>query len=486
MNKTVAFSILLFVLSINITPDLSAQSNGERVSISEPVVVKEGNQISLSYDTHIKDGKIKSDEMYVLNPILSSNLNPDEKRVLNQVVVAGKRRHKLLRRKIRFQNELPFDFETATILRRSNKKDQVISSTVTLSYESWMDDATLMIDALISGCHDCISKEWTVLLNDNILPQKDLLPYKVTFIEPEVEKVKTRKETHVASLSFETGKFDLRRNYKNNASKLLEIEAIVRKILNNNDVEVSEFSIHGYASPEGKTDWNHVLAENRANALTNYLISRFNLSEQKFTVQSFGEDWDGFKKMVEKSDLADKDAVLAIINQNIDSEQKNDELKQLSSGRTYQTLYTDFYPDLRRTEYTINYVVRPYGIDDAKEVLKKDPKHLSLYELYLVAETHPVGSPGFRKIYNIIGVLFPDNDIALINCAANEIIAQNPEKAIKLLSKIKEDPKSWNNLGVAYLLNNDLENAREYFSKSAADGDQDAIKNLEILDLNVK
>ena len=49
------------------------------------------------------------------------------------------------------------------------------------------------------------------------------------------------------------------------------------------------------------------------------------------------------------------------------------------------------------------------------------------------------------------------------------------------MMKIGDSPKVWNNLGVAYARKGDISKAKEYFTKAAGEGDNDARANLEEL-----
>jgi Flp pilus assembly protein TadD len=53
--------------------------------------------------------------------------------------------------------------------------------------------------------------------------------------------------------------------------------------------------------------------------------------------------------------------------------------------------------------------------------------------------------------------------------------------AIARMNRIGDNPKVWNNLGVAYARKGDFNKAREYFEKAASGGDNDARANLEEL-----
>ena len=53
--------------------------------------------------------------------------------------------------------------------------------------------------------------------------------------------------------------------------------------------------------------------------------------------------------------------------------------------------------------------------------------------------------------------------------------------AIERMRKIEDNPKVWNNLGVAYARKGDIGKAKEYFTRAAGQGDNDARANLEEL-----
>jgi Flp pilus assembly protein TadD len=59
-----------------------------------------------------------------------------------------------------------------------------------------------------------------------------------------------------------------------------------------------------------------------------------------------------------------------------------------------------------------------------------------------------------------------------------DIEGGNNQAAIDRLMKIKENPHSWNNMGVAYARMGDLKTAKSYLEKAAAQGDADAKTNL--------
>ena len=72
-----------------------------------------------------------------------------------------------------------------------------------------------------------------------------------------------------------------------------------------------------------------------------------------------------------------------------------------------------------------------------------------------------------------------DSDIAILNSASADIEGGNMDAAIERMSKIADNPKVWNNMGVAYARKGDISKAKEYFEKAVSNGDRDAQTNLD-------
>lgn len=380
----------------------------------------------------------------------------------------------------------PFETEPQTILKRKNNTSQSVNYNTSVAYRQWMDNASLTIQKAVSGCANCYDESDRQLIVQNILPKRDPASYKLTFIIPEVEPVKARSDRHTATFNYHVDRYELLRDYRNNRVQFDEVDRVIGDIRDNQDLEITEFTIAGYASPEGSFEHNRILAQNRANSFAHYLVSKFGVSHDKFTVEGKGEDWEGLRKAISVSFLADKQNILNIIDKVQNPDVRDIELLKLSNGDTYKTLLNNYYPLLRRTEYTVAYVVRAFNVEEAREVIKKNPKLLSLNEMFLVAESYPSNSKEFRDVFDIAVRLYPESEIAIINSAAADIESKNYDTAIERLKRIEEKPTVWNNLGVAYILKGDMEKALGYFNKSADNGDKDASANLEIINRILK
>ena len=462
-----------------------SQTQPEKLKITGEKLEKQDNLVSVSMNLVLDEMNVKGNDMVILTPVIKSNKTRRDSLQLPPIVITGGLRNKIINRKNSLGENLPFSEQPNTITKRINNTVQAITYNSSVPYRSWMDDASLYVTKVVSGCANCYTDAGNLLITENILPLKEPASYKLSFIIPEVE-VKSRNDRHTATFNYKVDRYELLRDYKSNAEEFAQVDKVISEIKEDKDIQITEFNITGYASPEGGFEQNKALSTNRANSFANYLVSKFGIARNKFTVQGFGEDWEGLRKAVVSSFLSDKQVVLEIIDKVSNPDLRDIELKKLSNRETYRTLLNDYYPSLRRTEYVIAYVVRPFNVDEARGIIKTKPKLLSLNEMFLVAQSYPSNSKEFKEVFDIATRLYPESDIAIINSAAADIEAGNIDAAIERLKKIENNPKTWNNLGVAYILKDDQTKAKEYFSKAATNGNADAQNNLEALKNNTK
>lgn len=55
-----------------------------------------------------------------------------------------------------------------------------------------------------------------------------------------------------------------------------------------------------------------------------------------------------------------------------DINKRKAQLKALNGGKTYRMLLDDYYPALRRIDYTLAYIARPFDVNEAKQVIKTE------------------------------------------------------------------------------------------------------------------
>lgn len=462
-------------------PMAVAQGSDNPIRIVKESAEKKSNKLTTSFDVVLgKSLKVGRNDMIIMTPVLKSKTS-DDVLMLDPVVVMGGTRDKVVRRNLKYKNETALPDNTLSKLKRKNGSEQVINYSSTIDYKPWMRDAELVMHNVVSGCANCDDEAGQIVVANRLVPEAYKPSYKLTYIVPEVEPVKERSDRHTATFNFVVDRYELLRDYKGNRAKFEEVDKIISDIQADKDLKITEFNIEGYASPEASVPHNKMLAENRAKAFADYLVTKLNVSRDMFTVSSHGEDWVGLRKAVEASNINDKSDILRIIDTVENPDARDTPLKELSNGDTYRTLLNTYYPPLRRTDYTVAYVVRAFNVEEAKEIIKKNPKLLSLNEMYLVAETYPAGSDQFKEVFDIALRLFPDSEIAIANAAAVEIEGGHNEFAIRTIEKSGHQDKMLNNLGIAYARAGKYDEALKILTKAANSGDADAKHNLEEL-----
>jgi len=452
--------------------------------VKQSQISKKGDLVSFDMDLNLHLVEISKNEVLIITPLLQSNSDIAVTDSFPPLIINGSIRNKVMNRQnaLNIQNYAN-NLGPIEIIKKDRHTPQIYSYHATLPFEQWMKDASLVLINETRGCADCDLGSDSKTLLARVFHEKTIPPFQLTYIEPVPEPVKARSERHSASLNYQFDRYNLLRDYKNNAAEIDKVEKIINEIQSNKDLTITELTIEGFASPEGGFDYNRKLSENRANSFADFLVTKYHFDRRQLkNISGIGEDWTGLRKAVEASQIAYKKEILHIIDSVFPLDARDARLMALSGGKIYQQLLIDFYPSLRRTDYIFGYNVRDFSVEEAKEKIKVNPELLSLNEMYLVAETYPKESKEFKEVFDIAARLYPNDPIAIINSAATEIETGNFTEALKQLEKIKEDPRAWNNLGVAYAKKGDMEEAKDYFEKATARNDATAKVNKSILE----
>ena len=124
-------------------------------------------------------------------------------------------------------------------------------------------------------------------------------------------------------------------------------------------------------------------------------------------------------------------------------------------------------------------------VNEAKEVIKRRPQNLSLNEMFMVANSYPVGSREFVEVFEIAVRMYPENDVANINAAAAALSQGNLVAAERYLNRLtvkNVQPEYDNAMGVLALLKEEYDTAENYLNTAARSGLEAAKNNLKELE----
>ena len=261
-------------------------------------------------------------------------------------------------------------------------------------------------------------------------------------------------------------------------NKVAEVNADTKNYKLNN-IEVS-----AYASPDGGVKLNTGLAENREKNAEKYLNRQLKKAKIETNVDAkyTAQDWEGFKELVAKSNLQDKDLILRVLSMYQDPEQREAEIKNISS--VYKTLADEILPQLRRARLTANYDIIGRSDEEINEAFDTDAKVLSVEEL-LYAATLTNDNARKEAIFNKTTQLYPNDYRAYNNLGELAYAAGDVAKAASYFkqaaAKNANAAEANANLGLCELVNDNVAAAEAYLGKATgADAVNEALGNLYI------
>ncbi|MDR2130667.1 MAG: DUF3868 domain-containing protein [Odoribacteraceae bacterium] len=438
------------------------------------------DKVTLDFTIDLKKVKMDPQMMLTLTPVIRSYDNTNT-HVFDPIIISGGKRDKALSRALAF-GAIHFDIEPQARIRHRNGHPGEVVVQLELPYSSWLRRSKLIINEVSTGCRACEIGQRELEVAAQTLSSVYTPSYQVSFIYPPVESPKKRSDIHVARLDFAAGKSDVSVNFNNNAAMLEKVDNFFAEIFSDPNLSISTCNVVGYASPDGDYDSNMLLSEARVDSFVNYLKNQYKIPAKKIQVRWHGEDWEGVLKLIEPLSFQDKSEVEKIIRTETNITRRKARLKALSGGTTYRFLLDEVFPALRRSEYTINYIVRPFDVAKAKSVIYQKPCHLNLNEFYLVAHTYEKGSPEFNETFQIAVESFPEDPIARINASAASILDEQYDVAITRLLSINQG-EAWNNLGIAYSNVKNYDEALYYFERAVKAGNKEAVDNLKELQM---
>lgn len=426
---------------------LVKEKNAERV----------GEDLVITMKADISSMQISRNQSLVCTPLVESG---DSVRALAPIIINGKVRHILYERMERTgKKELE--------IRRYNDTEQQVDYLARTPYADWMEkaDVTLVMDDC--GCGwKALSQNRDKLFALNFAEPVVIDPMLV-YVKPAPEEVKARHLDGSAYLDFPVNQITINPDYRNNSAELKKIQQTVEAVKNDPYATITSLSIKGYASPEGTYKGNAYLAENRAKALLDYVKEHYDLSGVELTVDFEPEDWEGLEAAVEKGNLPDKEELLAIIraDEPADWDAREWKLKSLNGGSSYKILLRDVYPSLRHSDYRVNYHIRNFSVDEAKQIIQSDPSKLSLNEMFLVAETYETGSEPFNEVFEVAVRMYPDDPVSNLNAAISAINTRQLDKAKRYLAKANDCPEKQLAEASILMLEGKLDEAKSILEK---------------------
>ena len=180
------------------------------------------------------------------------------------------------------------------------------------------------------------------------------------------------------------------------------------------------------------------------------------------------EDWEGFQKLVAASNIQDKDLILSVLSMYKDPEQREREIRNLSS--VFDQLADEILPQLRYSRITASVNVIGKSDEELNKAYDTDPSTLTVDELlYTATLTNDLNRK--KAIYAAATRLFPNDFRGFNNLGKVQYQQGDYDAAMASFKKAARldgnAPESQMNQGLVALVNNDLRAANNSFGKAA-------------------
>lgn len=244
-------------------------------------------------------------------------------------------------------------------------------------------------------------------------------------------------------------------------------------------IVITGTNVMAYASPEGEISLNENLAQERAET-ANALVAK-EMKSRKMAPENpdafyknspKGEDWDGFKDLMQASEIEDKNLIIRVLETYSDKQEREQQIKNIS--KTYKEIEKEILPSLRRSQITVNYDVEGYTDEELRDLCKSNPDILTIEELLFTATLFE-GLNDKLEIYQNAERVHP-GDYRGPNNVGYCLMMQNKMNDAKAKFQkaldIESNPYSMNNLGAIARLEGDRTAAMEMYNDAMSAGDE--------------
>ena len=229
--------------------------------------------------------------------------------------------------------------------------------------------------------------------------------------------------------------------------------------------------VNGYASPDGPERFNDRLSASRSES--GQRAAERLLADMGLTIDaaSYGEDWEGFRTLVAKSDIEDKELILSVLESYETSTEREAQIRNMSE--VFEAIKTEILPLLRRaqlvnssditgkTDEEMAALVRAGNFNELNE---SELLHIASTGI-LTAEESIVALEAAAETYKTV-TAYNNLAVGYARLGDGTRAAEALQEAVNVGGNASEIN---NNLALVNLMNGDTEAAAAYIANASAD-----------------
>lgn len=281
---------------------------------------------------------------------------------------------------------------------------------------------------------------------------------------------RVRAQKQEANIKFLVNQANLRKSELKSNSVTEFVEMLKKINADREGFNLSNVEVQAYASPEGGFKFNDKLAGKRQNVSEKYVKDQLKKAKMNANIDAHytAQDWDGFQRLVQASNLQDKDVILRVLSMYKDPEEREQQIRNMSAA--FRELADGILPELRRSRLIINYETIGRSDDQIKEQYNADAAKLSADELLYFASLQDTQADQ-EKVYKKTAELY-DKDYRAYNNLATIALSKGDKAAAasylaKALALDANSAESNANKGLMSLATGNMAEAEAAIAKGA-------------------
>lgn len=395
------------------------------------------------------------------------------------VQLYGKQRYKVAERANKLSGE-PMVLTGDRLHNYQKGHTSPLNYSVTIPYKRWMSGSHLRIKAYSVGCAGCDEGNQTTYLAETLLPMPEWKPAFVG-VQPLPVVEKQRYEPHRAYIQFAQSKHDIRPALAGNAEQLDSVFSKLESVIGDEKLTLTAINVEGWVSPEGTLTYNQGLSERRANSFMDYVSKRIKgINKKLWHAEGKGEAWGHLQTLLVETPLPADSAAHLYIQEAIDNPADADNIDRRLRAlpQIGNTIYQEYYPQLRCILYTLHYEVRPFTVEEGRVLIDTKPHLFSPNEMQQVADSYLPDTVKYIETLQKAVKQYPADTALVYNLALALLEADRKEEALQQLEKIEPTAPVCNLRGILCMELQQYTQAVPHFRQAIELGSQEAKTNL--------
>lgn len=428
-------------------------SNLVGYSVDPPVLEMHGGEVDATINVNYPAKYFNKKAIVTLTPVLRYE---GGEKTLDPLVLQGQDVT---------ENNKPISFDTGG----------KASKAINVAYEDEM-----MVSELVFNISASIKDKSTdlgqVKLADGIIVTPQLVQKKAALLSFSDKFQQIIPKSYEADIKYVINRADVRRS-EMGKDEIAGLNETIQTTDVNERLELKGLEISAYASPDGELDLNTRLADKRQKSAEKYLAGQLkkaeiDIPEELMSMLSTPEDWEGFKKALEASDIQDKEMILRVLSMHSDPVVREQEIRNLSAA--FEVIAEEILPQLRRSKFTVNMDKIGWSDDELKDLWANNADTLVLEELLYTATLFE-SKEDKLAIYSKAAEVAPKCVRAHNNKGVYLFKLGKVEEAqasFDAAKALKDHDNINNNIGAVALKNGDVAGAKEAFTASLGAGEK--------------